>query len=176
MIRIHPPRRIPVWIAFGVGAVVAAVAAPVARARAPASSVALLQVRPGQVLLPSDHLTSSLSQATIQSARLRAFLDSCEAIAISRAYPKYKPADSVVVNRTGEIVRLPDRSNVFLIELPTSTDLASFLSRARKCPEVVTAGEAPVPVFCAVYPNDSLFARGDQWVCLPIIPSGGETA
>ena len=113
--------------------------------------------------LPSGMPQGTVEEASILSPAIADLFEGYSVESLARTYPDAKPADTLAVSRTGELVRVPDYTQVFYLRLPVGADLDAFSAAMSAQPGVLFVEKIPVPDFAAAVPLDPMFENGSQW-------------
>jgi hypothetical protein len=105
----------------------------------PGPAVVNVRFRPGIVELPSGLTTATLAETEISSLEVATLLEAHDVRRISKMFPSFVLADTLGTARTGELVRLTDRSNYFMLRLPPSGDKALLSEQLGSLGEVLFA-------------------------------------
>jgi hypothetical protein len=93
--------------------------------------------------LPPGASMSSLDDAQIQDAALRAFLSAYGVSSAEKLIPHFQLKDTLGITRTGEIVRLTDYSRYFILRFQDDAHADAFLADMGKSQWVCSAQRSP---------------------------------
>lgn len=141
----------------------------------------IIQFSPGTLSLPPGRTQARLEEVSFQVPTLRSVLQLYNTDTIAKAFPAFKPADTLGVSRRGEAVKLSDLSEVYKITLASDQSVGDAVIRAlEQLPGVLFAEPNGRAVSQVVYPNDPYFdnpsssgSGGNQWNLLNTGQSGG---
>jgi hypothetical protein len=122
------------------------------------------QLRRGIIQLPAGVRCCAMEDVAVSSAAVESVLVSLDVELVSRAFPLFDMADTLgVANRTGEVVRLSDLSEIYDFRVPEGGSCDGLAAALDTLAEVAFAEprELAVPEMYGIPPNDSLFFR--QW-------------
>jgi subtilisin family serine protease len=123
----------------------------------------LIKFVPGGHALQSERLSAPLPKETLSNRLLQATID-LRLESLEKAFPHFQARDTLGVARTGEVVRLSNWSDVYVLRFPTHAAALEFVARTNGDP---TVGYAEIngteALDGAVYPNDPEFRSGSQW-------------
>lgn len=83
-----------------------------------------------------------------------------DAQSMSRAFPDFKKADTIVISIDGRGIKMPDLSKIYKIKIPKGKSRKQVIDALSKCPEVLFAEPNGIANPDAV-PNDDRF--DEQW-------------
>ena len=131
-------------------------------------SVVYCEFAPEGIRFPNGVTRMHLRDVYIQPEELRLALVENGVDVIARAFPEFDLADTLGVARyTGELVRLPDMSRMYVLESPSHTEAQVLADALSAVPGAVRyfeiAPETTVVPWDAVFPNDDYFEGGEQW-------------
>jgi hypothetical protein len=121
----------------------------------------------GEVIqLPTGQSASTTSEVQVFSTEIDNIFSTYGVVSIEKAFPSIQPNDTWKVSRTGELVEVPDLSNIYVLTLEKESDVINLIDELKvsvnvKYSEKVNLGfllsECPPPS----YPNDDEFEN--QW-------------
>ena len=100
----------------------------------------MVMFRPGVAEIPGGISAARPAEVRFSQSRIGEILFQCNAQYILRAVPDFQRADTLQVTRTGEIVRVTDWSDTYIIKLNNSSDANSVSELLNDLPEVMYAG------------------------------------
>ncbi len=120
---------------------------------------------PGTLVMPQSMQSCMVGQLQYCTQDVMTVLTTWNAQIVEVAFPGFALADTLATaSRTGETVRVTDRSNTYVFVMLTEQDADSLISDLVELPRVVYAEKNYVEVLldqCPVEPNDPRF--DDQW-------------
>ena len=129
-----------------------------------ASRAAIVRFQKGAATIPLPGRSIPLPDAAVRSQRVRQALAATNAQWIECAFPNFELSDTLGVARSGEVVRLTDWSDVYLIQFPAKVNAVAFADSIEGDSSIVYVEVAePAELYGAVYPNDPEFRNGAQW-------------
>jgi|Deesub1362A_J573_1020465.scaffolds.fasta_scaffold03646_4 subtilisin family serine protease len=121
----------------------------------------IVKVNKNVIVMPAFKNEATLSEITVNSHRLFLLLKDYQVELIIKAFPDFNPSDTFKIARTGEIVKLPDLSDIYKFRFPKGTNIKAVLQDLRKIKDVVFADPNLLPEPEEIYPNDPYFTL--QW-------------
>jgi len=132
----------------------------------------LAMFRPGALVLPGGSNRAPTAQVAITSSGIDSAFAEFEVDSVAKAFPNFQLADTLGTARTGEIVRLVDRSRIYTLVLQEGGDPEGLCQALAAEPEVVYAEPDGSIDFCTA-PNDPYYQNGDQWNLNNLGQNGG---
>jgi len=121
----------------------------------------LILTKPGAIVMPQGKTVVTLEEIEAMS-EVKDILQAIQTQEIRKAMPEFDPADTMRTAPDGNIARLPNFSNLFILSLPPGADRDSAVVLLESLPQVIYA-EKNERVKLRVEPNDPYFEEGRQW-------------
>jgi hypothetical protein len=98
----------------------------------------IIQFKSEMVTLPAGLESVSLRQPlSFMSSEFQSKLREHGAESLSKAFPDFSLSDTLKISRTGEKVRLPNLSQIYIIKLSSDKNRKTALDSLQKMPEVL---------------------------------------
>ncbi len=131
----------------------------------------IVQFKSNMVELPLGLRTVSLLQpVSFLSSELQAKLREQGAETLSKAFPEFSLSDTLKISRTGEKVRLPDLSQIYVLKLRSDMNRKNALDSLQKMSEIIFIEPNGSAISQVVNPDDPRFdnpsspgSGGEQW-------------
>lgn len=123
----------------------------------------LVWVEPSTVQVPGPDSLYESSQVTFGSEELEISLIDLGVEAVGVGFPEMIGSPQFGTRTDGEQVRLTDYSNVFRFKFEAGTDLQAAATSLEGMQHILHVDRVSFLDFTSVYPNDPLFAKGEQW-------------
>lgn len=117
----------------------------------------IVMLKPGAVELPAGLSQAPLPQVSVADSSLKNALERTNTELIMKAFPNFRLADTLAVSRTGQVVQLTNRSNIYKIRLPEPASIRKAAADLSNFPEVIYAEPNGKAIPLQVYPNDPNF-------------------
>jgi thermitase len=126
------------------------------------------------ITLPSGKISVPLDSVLINPPAVCSVLAQFNPELILKGFPEHDPADTIVFNEFGQVVKKLDLSLIYKIRLPEGASRDSLIGILDTLPEVIYAEpNGTAEFYSPVFPNDQHF--GKQWGLYNTGQSGGVT-
>ncbi len=136
------------------------------QAQSDPSREVIVMFRPGIISIPDPYARATLSEVQINNPAIETALYLHNVQQLWRAIPSFNPADTLRTSKRGELVVLPDFSNVMVLTVQDQATVLELINELNSMPYVIFAEQngllpsAECPP--SGYPND-LYYPGNQW-------------
>ena len=117
----------------------------------------------GVIELPNGKLDSPIRDVVIKSPVVRQLCVAENVIKIERVFKSRAPGVTTAISRTGEVVDVPDLSQVYKLIVPVNVDVKQTVKVFQALNEVGFAEPNYIVEPLSDYPNDGYFQSGAQW-------------
>ncbi len=126
---------------------------------APEEEVIVL-TKSGVIQMPIGKTEATLNEIQAPENMMNVF-QSIQVLTLRKGMPNFNPADTAKVAPDGNIARLPDFSNLYVLRLPAGFNRDSAVTLLEELPEVIYAEKNQTPYLRQIFPNDVSFPK--QW-------------
>jgi len=123
----------------------------------------IVMFEPGIVTVPKSETEATVNEVQIKSSQIKTAFLKHNVQFVSKAFPRFSPADTLGISRTGEQVRLAGLSNIFVLRTPDTATVKVLVNAIKKLPGVVYAEPNFHNYRAHGFPNDPHYENGDQW-------------
>lgn len=140
----------------------------------------IVMFRPGVIELPAGITEATLAQVIFTQIDVQNALEMRDTELIIKAFSNFQLSDTLGISRTGEVVRLTNRSNIYKIRFGVGENISHVAADLSTFPSVIYAEPNGIAIPVQLYPNDEHFddpnypgQGGYQWNLLNTGQYGG---